>query len=212
MKRFLTGFMLAITVLLFTTAAGLAFIHISGFPYSADIEILNICESSGFSSNEILLNYNAMLEYLSPFSKAEFSLPTMRYSESGSYHFAQCKALFNTVYLLGFVSAILLLILSAAKAVSRKTLRVSAIITIIVPLLLNCAFSINPDRAFVIFHLIFFKGKSWIFDPKLDELIKILPVDYFVHCAYVLALFWLIGAVVLFAMSSYQKKQQGKII
>lgn len=206
MKRFFAGLLLALLVLLFTTALGLAFIHISGFPYSADIDRLNISGSSGFSKNEIQLNYDAMLEYLSPFSNENFTLPTMRYSESGSYHFAQCKALFNTVYLFGFASLLLLLILASVKAVSRKTLRVSAIITIIIPLLIYCAFSINEDRAFVIFHHIFFKGSSWIFDPKLDELIKILPVEYFVHCAYLLVLFWLVGAAVQFLLSSTKEK------
>jgi integral membrane protein (TIGR01906 family) len=202
MKRILAGFMLALIVLLFTSALGLAFIHVSGLPFSTDIDKLNICETSGFSREEILLNYNAMLAYLSPFSNADFTLPTMNYSESGKNHFAQCKALFNTVYLFGFAAAILLLILRVKKAVSKATLRISAIITITVPLLINCAFSINSDRAFVIFHLIFFRGKSWIFDPKLDELIKILPVEYFVHCAYIMALFWFIGAAVQFVMSS----------
>jgi len=53
--------------------------------------------------------------------------------------------------------------------------------------------------------LIFFSGKSWIFDPKLDELIKILPVEYFVHCAYILVFFWFIGAAVQFMLSSSKK-------
>ncbi len=205
MNRFLTGLMLAFTVLLFTTAVGLAFIHISGFPYSVDIDKLNICETSGFSREEITLNYNAMLEYLSPFSNADFNLPTMNYSESGSYHFTQCKTLFRTAYLLGFSSAIFLLIFSARKSVSRKTLRISAIITVTVPLLLTCAFLINSDRAFVVFHLVFFEGKSWIFDPKLDELIRILPLDYFAHCAYIIAFFWFFGGVVQFALSSSKR-------
>ena len=202
MKRIAAGVLLAVLVLLFTTALGLAFIHISNFPYSSDIDKLNICETSGFSRGEILQNFNSMLEYLSPFTTENFELPTMKYSASGSYHFAQCKALFNTIYLLGFVSAILLVLLIAKKAISRVMLRISAVITISVPLLLNCEFSMNPDRAFVMFHLLIFEGKSWIFDPKLDEIIKILTLDYFVHCAYFLAALWFVGAAVQFAFSA----------
>ena len=202
MRKFAAGALLAVLVLLFTTALGLAFIHLTDFPYSSDIDKLNICETSGFSREEIMQNYNAMLQYLSPFSTAKFYLPTMKYSVSGSYHFSQCKALFNIVYLLGFASAIFLVILFAKKVVSRLTLRISAIITILIPLLLNCAFSMNTDKAFEVFHLILFEGKSWIFDPKLDEIIKILPVDYFVHCAYFLAALWFVGATVQFAFSS----------
>lgn len=205
MKRFFSGLMLALIALLLTSAAALAFIHISGFPYSIDIDRLNISESSGFAKEEIRQNYDAMMDYLSPFSNADFSLPTMRYSVSGSYHFAQCKAIFNELYLLGFVSAVLLIILTASRVVSRKTIRISASVMVIVPLLLYCAFQINPNRAFVIFHLIFFSGRTWIFDPKLDELIKILPVEYFVHCAYIFAIFWLVGAAAQFTIG-YSKK------
>jgi len=202
MKKFAAGALLAVLVLLFTTALGLAFINVTGFPYSSDIDKLSICETSGFSREEVLENYNAMLQYLSPFSTAKFDLPTMKYSASGSYHFAQCKALFRMTYLLGFASAVLLVLLIAKKAISRVMLRISAIITVAVPLLLNCAFLMNPDRAFVMFHLLVFEGKSWIFDPKLDEIIKILPVDFFVHCAYFLAALWFVGAAVQFALSS----------
>ena len=50
------------------------------------------------------------------------------------------------------------------------------------------------DRAFVIFHSIFFPGKTnWIFDWRTDPIILLLPEDFFRNCAIlilVLLVFW----------------------
>ena len=44
--------------------------------------------------------------------------------------------------------------------------------------------SINFDKAFVIFHKIFFAGKdNWTFDPRYDEIINVLPQEFFMNCA-----------------------------
>ena len=40
------------------------------------------------------------------------------------------------------------------------------------------------DRAFTVFHSIFFPGKTnWLFDPNVDQIIQILPEVYFRNCA-----------------------------
>ena len=68
MKKAIYGTFLAVLVLLFTTALGLALIHITDFPFTADIKILQICENTGLSQDEVMANYDAVMEYLSPFT------------------------------------------------------------------------------------------------------------------------------------------------
>jgi len=52
--------------------------------------------------------------------------------------------------------------------------------------------ALDFDRAFEIFHKLFFPGKdNWLFDPLKDEIINILPEEYFRNCAIA------IGALVL---------------
>ena len=194
MKRAVSGFLLAITVLIFTTALALAVIHISDLPYVIDIDLLNISEKSKLSQEEILLNYNAMLDYLSPFSSKAFSLPTLRYTDKASYHFAECKTIFNTVYLLGLISGLILLILAINNALSRKTLKASGAITLAVPAVIGIAVLTNFDWAFNLFHSLLFADSTWLFNPKLDEIINILPSKFFMHCAYTIALFWVAAA------------------
>jgi integral membrane protein (TIGR01906 family) len=44
--------------------------------------------------------------------------------------------------------------------------------------------AINFDVAFTVFHKIFFPGKSnWLFDWNKDQIIRILPQDFFMNCA-----------------------------
>jgi len=44
------------------------------------------------------------------------------------------------------------------------------------------------DRAFVAFHSIFFPGKSnWIFNFKTDEIILVMPQEFFMNCVIIIA-------------------------
>jgi len=194
MKRIVAGFLFSITVLVFTTALGLAVIHISGFPYVIDIGLLDICEKAHLPREEVLSNYNAVMEYLSPFSNKEFSLATFRYTPKARLHFVECKALFNEVYLLGFASGIILIILMLKRAVSRKTLQLSGTITLAIPAVVGIALLTNFDRTFTFFHSIFFLASSWVFDPRTDRIISILPSEFFMHCAIIMTVFWIAGA------------------
>ncbi|MBP8640253.1 MAG: TIGR01906 family membrane protein [Oscillospiraceae bacterium] len=196
MKRAIAGFLLAMTVLVFTTALALAVIHIFDFPYIVDIDLLNISESSKISREEIMLNYNAMLDYLSPFSSKPFALPTFEYTQVATYHFAACKLLFNTVYLLGLISGLLLAYIYINRMVSKSTLKISGAITLTIPAAIGAGMLTNFDWTFNLFHSILFTESSWQFNPELDEIIKILPSSFFMHCSVLMTFFWLCGAAI----------------
>ena len=58
---------------------------------------------------------------------------------------------------------------------------------IAVALVLIGLVSINFDKAFVIFHKIFFPGKdNWMFGPG-DQIINALPQQFFMNCAILIA-------------------------
>lgn len=195
MKRAIAGCLVAIAVLLFTTAFGLVVIHLSNFPYVSDIDYLNISEKAELPRAEVLLNYNAVMEYLSPFTSNEFALPTLGYTAQSSFHFYECKNLFKGIYSMGLVSALILAFLYKKKTVSKLTLRVSGTVTLAIPVVIGVALLTNFDWVFTFFHSIFFAGETWMFDPNADEIIKIMPSEFFMHCAIFLALFWIAGAL-----------------
>ena len=52
--------------------------------------------------------------------------------------------------------------------------------------------ALDFDRAFTVFHAVFFPGKdNWIFDPATDQIILVMPQVFFRNCAI------LIGGVLL---------------
>ena len=208
MKKALAGTMLAILILLFTTALGLAVIQLTDFPYIIDVDMLNISENTGLPRNEIIANYSAMMDYLSPFSEAEFTLPTFSHSQKADFHFAECKTLFKNAYLLGFVSALFLAILFIKKSVSKSVLRLSGAITLTLPAVIGIVALTDFDSAFLLFHTEFFATKTWLFDSKLDSIINILPASFFMHCVILIMIFWIGGAAAQLIIGNLMKKSR----
>ena len=200
MRKNLLGILTALLALLAATALGLGFIHLTGFPYSADLGALGIPEASGVPRAEAIANYDAVMAFLSPFSDGEFSLPTLAWSAEGAAHFADCKALFSGVYLAGGLAAVALVLIGLFGGFrDRKTLRVSATATLAIPAALLAAVAIDFDGAFVLFHSVFFPGATnWIFDEAVDPVIAILPAEFFLHCALVIAAFWVLASLLQF--------------
>ena len=61
---------------------------------------------------------------------------------------------------------------------------VSAVSIFIVFALLIGIIAIDFDSAFTVFHHVFFPGKdNWLFDPRYDQILNILPQDFFMNCA-----------------------------
>ncbi|MEM5767034.1 MAG: TIGR01906 family membrane protein [Bacillota bacterium] len=195
----LVAVLLAVCTLLFSAALGLAVIHVTGFPFTVDVDYLDITGTSGLTRTEIFENYDAVMAYLSPLSSADLALPTLGWTEVSTGHFADVKYVFNALYLLGAVSALILLLLTKCRAATREVLRLSGGLTLLVPAIIGGAVAVQFDRAFELFHAIFFAGDTWLLDPQKDEIIKILPSTFFLHCALFIAAFWVIAAAIQFA-------------
>lgn len=149
-------------------------------------------EYKSFTKDEIIEAYDELLDYLTV-PGCEFKTGVFKYSESGKSHFVDCKGLFdlNTyAFLISLVGLVTLLILNK-----------KGVFELWRPFGMNIAFSsgayllggfaiigglvaINFDVAFTIFHKIFFPGKdNWLFSWYEDEIIRILPQDFFMNCA-----------------------------
>ena len=50
--------------------------------------------------------------------------------------------------------------------------------------LIGALAAVDFDRFFTLFHAVFFPGKdNWLFHPRLDPVILILPQEFFRNCA-----------------------------
>ena len=159
--------------------------------YYWQIHALNIPERTGYSEEIIREAYDEMLDFC--VLGTPFGTGALRWSESGRSHFADAAALFRLDFAVGIAAAAGLVV--CLVLYRKKRLRPHRFWSrgpgFWGGLLLAAAFAVvtalaaaDFDRAFVVFHTIFFPGKdNWIFDPAADEIILILPQEFFMNCA-----------------------------
>lgn len=175
-------FALALIICILTVSIGLP-IYIRPF-YYAHIESMGLPEYSGYTAETIRDAYDAVLDYLT-LPGREFSTGQIPHSAEGAAHFVDCKVLFDLNRNLLLLSAAVLTALCFLRKAGKTG-----------PYRLGSLAATDFDRAFVIFHKIFFPGKSnWIFDWRTDPIILVLPQDFFMHCALLIG-----GGLVTFSL------------
>lgn len=204
MKRFkFTDILIGIVfTLLFISIGVIAAVNFR-FIYYLDISFLKIAETSGYSKEVIIENYDALIDYNSPFFSKELQFPTLPASASGLQHFSEVKNIFVSFYYIGLVSLIAALgiILYKKRQRDRSYLLVSSITVLVIPAVAAIGCAINFDATFVFFHKIFFRNDYWLFDPVTDPVISILPDTFFLHELIVIILFVVLGSLCLFLFS-----------
>lgn len=178
----------AVFFLILTASIGLP-IYIRPF-YYAHIEPMGLESRSGYTEAQIREAYDEVLDYLT-LPGREFGTGAMPYSAEGKAHFEDCKVLFdlNAAVLVG--SAAVLTVLFALRRRfgpyrlgRRSSAFWAAALALAAPMIIGALAATDFDRAFVIFHSIFFPGKTnWVFDWNQDQIIRVLPQDFFMHCA-----------------------------
>ncbi len=173
--------------------------------YYLHIKPLNIIENTNYSIETIKLNYNAMLDYLFPFSKTDFHLPTLPYSIEGKIHFEEVKNIFNTMSLICIIAIITLAIILYYYYIKKESifLKKCSINCIIITFLICLIGYINFDKSFTIFHKIFFRNDYWIFDTVKDPIINILPQEFFRNCSILIFSFIIIGSLSLYLIYKF---------
>ena len=212
MKRFkLTDLLIGVLfTLLFISLAVVTTINFRPL-YYFDINYLNIMESTGLTEEVIRENYDTLIDYSSPFFQGELEFPSLAASESGLFHFMEVKNIFTGFYILGAITLIfgIIIIIQKHKNMDFSYLLVSAVTAIVLPLLLALSLSIDFDRAFVIFHKLFFNNDYWLFDPTTDPVITILPDTFFMHCAIMIIVLVLLLSLLFLVIYLMKRKHSG---
>ncbi|MCL2399117.1 MAG: TIGR01906 family membrane protein [Defluviitaleaceae bacterium] len=65
------------------------------------------------------------------------------------------------------------------------------------------------DRAFVVFHLLFFDNDYWILDPGVDLLINMVPQIFFVEISIFIGILMLIFSAIIILTSTLYLRSQG---
>ncbi len=165
--------------------------------YYWQMDSLRLSYRSGFSPEVIRESFDQVMDFL--VKGAPFGTGQLRWSQEGQAHFADCKALFQLDFLILAVCAVALLVLALLRATRKVRLYrfldkgscFWALMLLAVALGAILVWGLNDfESLFTAFHTLFFPGKSnWVFDWRMDQIILILPEDFWARAAV------LVGAV-----------------
>ena len=175
-------------------------------------------EGWGLTREEIETAYDEMMDFCLG-KRTDFSAGVLAFSPSGADHFADVRGLF-LLDLWVFAAAAVLL---AAALVFCKVKQVRPCRLLdrgpgfwaaaglgVSFLAVGGLAALDFDRAFVIFHSLFFPGKdNWIFDWSMDPIILFLPQDFFRNCALLILALLLLWCAVLIAGDLWAGRRGG---
>ena len=183
--------------------------------YYVQISALNLPERTGLTQEEIRTAFDEMMDYCMGQTE-EFSTGSLAWSESGKSHFTDVRGLFSLDLRLFLVCALLLAVLWILCRVShwRCALLLGRGPSFWAGAGLGCAFliigglaALDFNRAFTLFHAVFFPGKdNWLFDPRTDQIINILPQEVFRNYALLILGILIVGCAALILWNVLRKK------
>lgn len=190
-SKCLSAFLSCLTALFILTGSIALPIILRPF-YYAHIGPLALEQSTGLSREQIVRSYDEMMDFCTGRTR-EFSTGILPWSESGRAHFEDVRGLFLLDLWSAVITGALLLgwQLSARKIPLRPYRFRNRGFTFWGSVGLGCGFLLvgtlaatDFSRAFLVFHSLFFPGKTnWLFDPRTDAIINILPEIFFRNCA-----------------------------
>ncbi len=149
--------------------------------YYLHINALDLSAKTGWSYEEIKFAFDEMMDYC--VWGAPFGTGVMKWSQEGFAHFADCAVIFTAVFTVLGVSLAAVLLLghmgreyAPVKLGGYGPLFWAGVLPGVLIAAVGGLAALDFDRAFTVFHTIFFPGKSnWIFDYRVDEIILVLP-------------------------------------
>lgn len=160
--------------------------------YHAHIQPLDLTERSGMTESQIKETYDDVLDYCTG-KTDEFSAGSLPWSEDGRAHFEDVRKLFILDLVLALISAVITAVVVIYCLVKRKKPYFfrghspgfwSSVVIGITMAVVAIVSAVNFDKAFEVFHRIFFPGKdNWILDAYTDPVILLMPQEFFAGCA-----------------------------
>lgn len=176
--------------------------------YYNDIDKLNIESMIDLSREDIIENYDYLIDYNLSWNAGEFKLPSLPSSPNGKIHFEEVRDIFQNVKVLTIITGIISIIggILQIRKGQFKFLRNASILIVIMPILLAIPIAINFNACFIMFHKIMFSNDYWIFNPIIDPVINMLPEAFFMHMGVAILAIMIVGSAILQLMYHKVKK------
>jgi integral membrane protein (TIGR01906 family) len=186
-----------ILLVLFVVSFAITFVILFRPIYFWQIDSLKLNEQyipslgRALSNAELRSIYNNVMNYLLGISDMNFK-PILS-SEWGEAHFVDVKYLMLTIVFILIISsgfiAMILIFQNQNKVIKmhefhRRTPYFYAGIVLVVLIIIVAIIAFNdPEQAFEEFHHLFFPDKeNWVLDYRDDEIILLLPFEFFISC------------------------------
>ena len=162
--------------------------------YYWDTDNLQIPETSGYSKEICIENYDALIDYNLIGGSEKLVFPSFSMSEQGEIHFDEVKEIFITMQVISIAGIILFagfMLYRKLHRVPREGtlwMRFTGIVLLSAVVLIGLAMAIDWQWSFEFMHKVFFDNDYWLFDPKYDPVITILPDRFFLHCGILIVL------------------------
>lgn len=188
--------------------------------YYAHIKALNLDGYTGLSVEQIKEAFDQVMDYCLGL-RPDFAAGVLPFSQSGASHFADVRVLFLLdlwIAVISLAALVILFVLSRKRKLTPAPLLGhgpgfwAAIGLGGLFLIVGGLAATNFERAFVVFHSIFFPGKTnWLFDWRTDPIILLLPEDFFRNCAILILTLLVFWCVVLIAADLLAQRRRKKL-
>ena len=221
--KWIAGYIAALCVLLIIVAQSI-FIPTFFMPYfSWHYQRRNIPASIGIEKDELMHVTAELLDYMRGRREDLVIYATVNgeerqfFSEIEIRHMVDVLDLYDIGFLIRNISFWLLMFIILGMAffkvrilevMSRCCREVIVCFLILLGLLVGLIVW-DFDRAFVIFHLIFFDNDYWILDPSVDLLINMVPQVFFVEISIFIGFLLLLFSLVIIAASTIYLRVAG---
>lgn len=158
-----------------------------------------ISKNMNLNQKELIEDIDYLIDYISNPIKLDLKLNLFEFSIPARIHFEEVRDIFlisRKLFFIGIIPSFLMMIWIILKK-KRNYLLGMLKISILFIVLLSSVFLIFENKAFEIFHRIFFNNDFWIFDPTIDPIIQVLPQSFFIHSLYaIIAIFFIFNVFI----------------
>lgn len=198
----LISFLVALALALFWLSAAIALPILARPFYYRQARTLELDRATGWSFDVIFEAYDQVMDYL--VYGGDFGTGQLSWSEEGKAHFADCRVLFRLDFaVLGLSAAFIAVALPLCRK-HRLPLGRASLFAALVPTLALAVFggwaAMDFGGFFTFFHKLLFPGKTnWVFDIRADQIVLILPYEFWMR-AGILVLGTALGGLWLTAL------------
>lgn len=177
--------------------------------YYYDIYNLDIPKLSGLTEEEIRLNYDYLIDYNLSKDKKEFKMPTIPSSPQGKIHFEEVRDIFQNINKIFSITLVISLvgIIINIKNKNLSFLKITSISLISIPVILSIPIIINFEYSFTMFHKLMFDNDYWIFNPKIDPVITMLPESFFFHAGLMMLTLIFLSSMLIYIIYRLLRKK-----